>query len=176
MIKIEDYTAAQEKVNGWLIILSILVPIAGLIIFFKLKDEKPKTAKISGICALISFVLIITLIIIFPIVSSVKVANDIIENSSDAMKENIFLSAEDTIILNLAEAKDNYYAEKNLGNDNIKLSEYIKKALEKSQTELKEEGISLTGSGRTLYLSYDKYKVKGTLTDECIVIWSKVEK
>lgn len=47
----------EEKANVWLAILSWFIPLAGLIIFIVKKDKQPKTAKVSGICALISFIL-----------------------------------------------------------------------------------------------------------------------
>ncbi|MCD7873296.1 MAG: DUF5067 domain-containing protein [Clostridiales bacterium] len=43
-------------------ILSFIIPLAGLIIFLVDKDKKPKTAKASGICALVSFLINIILI------------------------------------------------------------------------------------------------------------------
>lgn len=46
-------------------ILSILVPIAGLIFYLIWKEERPKTAKVSLICAIISFVFQIVLILLF---------------------------------------------------------------------------------------------------------------
>lgn len=47
----------EEKANVGLVILSFIIPIAGLIIFITKKDKEPKTAKVSGICALVSFIL-----------------------------------------------------------------------------------------------------------------------
>lgn len=45
----------EEKIGvGWAI-LSFLIPLAGLIIFLVKRDKKPRTAKVSGICALVSF-------------------------------------------------------------------------------------------------------------------------
>lgn len=54
----------EQKANVGLAILSFLIPIAGLIIFLVEKDKKPKTAKASGICALISFIINIILTIV----------------------------------------------------------------------------------------------------------------
>lgn len=51
----------EQKANVGLAILSFLIPIAGLIIFLVEKDKKPKTAKASGICALVSFILYIVI-------------------------------------------------------------------------------------------------------------------
>lgn len=47
----------EEKASIGLAILSWFIPLAGLIIFISKKDKQPKTAKVSGICALISFIL-----------------------------------------------------------------------------------------------------------------------
>lgn len=58
----------EQKANVGLAILSFLFPIAGLIIFLVEKDKKPKTAKASGICALVSFILyIIFYVVMFAI-------------------------------------------------------------------------------------------------------------
>ena len=69
----------EEKANVWLVILSVLFPIAGLIIFFVDKDAKPKNAKACGLGALISFIIrIIMCIAGFAIFSTymVKHADD----------------------------------------------------------------------------------------------------
>ena len=47
----------EEKASVGLAILSFLIPLAGLIIFLVEKDKRPKTAKVSGICALVSFII-----------------------------------------------------------------------------------------------------------------------
>ena len=46
-------------------LLSILVPIAGLVFYLIWKKERPKTAKVSLICAIVSFVLQIIFILLF---------------------------------------------------------------------------------------------------------------
>lgn len=62
----------DEKVNVGLVILSFIIPLAGLIIFLTKKDNEPKTAKASGICALVSFILeIIAILVMFMIFSFV---------------------------------------------------------------------------------------------------------
>lgn len=48
--------ASTEKVNIWLCILSALIPLAGLIFYAVWKKDKPRQSKISGICALIAFI------------------------------------------------------------------------------------------------------------------------
>lgn len=54
----------EEKANVGFAILSFFIPLAGLIIFLVKKDNEPKTAKVSGICALVSFVLGIILSVV----------------------------------------------------------------------------------------------------------------
>lgn len=58
----------EQKANVGLAILSFLFPIVGLILFLVKKNDKPKTAKACGICALVSFLLGI----VFSIVMSVS--------------------------------------------------------------------------------------------------------
>lgn len=47
----------EEKASVGFAILSFFIPLAGLIIFLTKKNDRPKTAKVSGICALVSFIL-----------------------------------------------------------------------------------------------------------------------
>lgn len=54
----------EEKASVGLAILSYLFPIVGLIIFLVQKEKRPKTAKVSGICALVSFLINTVLVII----------------------------------------------------------------------------------------------------------------
>lgn len=54
----------EEKASVGLAILSFIIPLAGLIIFLTKKDTRPKTAKVSGICALVSVILNIVLSVI----------------------------------------------------------------------------------------------------------------
>lgn len=63
----------EEKASVGLAILSFIIPLAGLIIFLTQKDKKPKTAKVSGICALVSFIINILITIIITIASTVLV-------------------------------------------------------------------------------------------------------
>ncbi|HIW48815.1 MAG TPA: hypothetical protein H9687_06030 [Firmicutes bacterium] len=48
---------------GWGI-LGFCIPIVGLILFLVWKDQKPKTAKVAGIGALISFIICVVCYII----------------------------------------------------------------------------------------------------------------
>ena len=54
----------EEKASVGFAILSYLVPIAGLIIYCTMKDSRPKTAKVSGKCALASFIINLVLSIL----------------------------------------------------------------------------------------------------------------
>lgn len=93
-------TAAKEdKVNIGLAILSWFIPLAGLIIFIVQKNKSPKTAKVSGICALISFLLnlvvvglaFILLIGTFSFVSNEidNTANEIINEAKNEVENQI---------------------------------------------------------------------------------------
>ena len=72
----------EEKASVGLAILSFIIPLAGLIIFLTQKDKKPKTAKVSGICALVSFILNIFITIIITIASTVFVGTAV-DNAVD---------------------------------------------------------------------------------------------
>ena len=72
----------EEKASVGLAILSFIIPLAGLIIFLTQKEKKPKTAKVSGICALVSFILNIFITIIITIASTVFVGTAV-DNAVD---------------------------------------------------------------------------------------------
>lgn len=46
----------KEKINIVLLILSICCPIVGFVVFFADKKSQPRTAKVCGIAALVSFI------------------------------------------------------------------------------------------------------------------------
>lgn len=84
----------EQKASVGLAILSFLIPIAGLIIYLTKKNDRPKTAKTSGICALVSVILNIVIGVIFGIIGGVA-ATKIAENPdqldsyiSDAIGDN----------------------------------------------------------------------------------------
>ena len=52
---------------GWGI-LSFLIPLVGLILFLMWKNERPQTAKVCGICALVSFIASIVIGVIYGII------------------------------------------------------------------------------------------------------------
>ena len=54
---------SERKSNVWLSILSVLVPIAGWILYFVKKDTEKEAAKTYGICGIIGFVINLLLFI-----------------------------------------------------------------------------------------------------------------
>lgn len=87
----------EEKASVGLAILSFLIPLAGLIIFLVHKDKRPKTAKASGICALVSFILniVMTVILMFAGVGATvgSMADDIDSDTDSSYSQDV--SAED---------------------------------------------------------------------------------
>ena len=73
----------EESANIWLVIVSVLFPLAGLIIFLCNKDTNKKTAKASGIAALISVGVSVLTTIIFIIVATVSFKNKVIPAVGD---------------------------------------------------------------------------------------------
>ena len=67
----------EQKASVGFAILSFLIPLAGLIIFLTQKNKRPKTAKVSGICALVSFILNIIISIIVIIITTISVTGTI---------------------------------------------------------------------------------------------------
>ena len=84
-------TPNQDKANVWLAILSWFIPLAGLIIYFVKKKTSPKTAKVSGICALISFILncIIVGLTMFLFIGTFNTVNNIIDETNKNAQEII---------------------------------------------------------------------------------------
>ena len=60
-----------EKANVWFAVLSFFIPLAGLIVFLVKKDKEPKTAKVSGICAIVGFLLsfVLSIILFFLVIN-----------------------------------------------------------------------------------------------------------
>lgn len=76
----------EESANVGLAILSWFIPLAGLIIFLVKKHTHPKTAKVSGICALISFsiTMIFTItVVLFTTTTISSIINEAKENSAE---------------------------------------------------------------------------------------------
>ena len=54
--------------------LSFLIPLVGLILFLVWKNERPQTAKVCGICALISFIASIVIGIIYGLIAAILIS------------------------------------------------------------------------------------------------------
>ena len=79
----ENTMPQEEKANVGLAILSFLIPLAGLIIFIVHKDKKPKTAKASGICALVSFIINIIAVVVMSVSGGLLLGSAVDEVLSD---------------------------------------------------------------------------------------------
>lgn len=72
-IKVERVTDSSKadadsgSKAGWGI-LSFIIPLVGLILFLMWKNERPQTAKVCGICALVSFIASIVIGIIYGVI------------------------------------------------------------------------------------------------------------
>ena len=166
------------EINLWLVLLSIIFPLAGLIFFLTMKTTQPKTAKICGICTLINFILMTICIAIF-LLTSVAVEQTVGESGIVTMGQKAKIAdkigyGKDIINVNLYNAKNTYDKEKELNNGKANLSKHVKNALIQSQKELKNKELSLKGSGNTLYLSYDKYTITGTISSDFTITWSDI--
>lgn len=67
----------EDRANVGLVILSVLFPIVGLILFFVKKKETPKAAKAYIIAAVISFVVVMIINIIIMAVAGTLSASSI---------------------------------------------------------------------------------------------------
>lgn len=84
-------TPQEEKVNKGLAVISFFIPIVGLILYLTQKNEKPKTAKACGKCALANIIIAIIGSIICFIASGIAMYNG--ENNSNE-KESSYYSEE----------------------------------------------------------------------------------
>lgn len=74
--------SVEESASVGLAILSFFIPLAGLIVFLVNKEKRPKTAKVSGICALVSAIL--SIIITFGVFAmAFSLTKDIIDIVGD---------------------------------------------------------------------------------------------
>lgn len=78
----------KEKASVGLAILSFIIPIAGLIIFIVNKKKKPKTAKVSGICALVSIILGVIMVAVSGNGTN-ESTNNSVTNTDSSYSENI---------------------------------------------------------------------------------------
>ena len=177
MIKIEENMNSKEKVNIGLVILSVLIPLAGIIIYISQKNKQPKTAVISIICSVINFV-ILTICIQIIMALTIKISDTkILENVAKNKEFNRLYSAKDTISIAMADALSDYYDEIYMQNSTSKasLTKHVKSALKKAKKELNEDEIELKASGNTIYLSTDTKKISGTIGKEGSIEWSEIE-
>ncbi len=70
----------KEKTIGY-VILGFLLPLVGLIVFFAIRKDKPKSAKASLIGAIISFVLSIIISVILTVLPIIKGVNSLSGNN-----------------------------------------------------------------------------------------------
>lgn len=104
----------NKKANIWLAILSFFIPLAGLIIFIIKKDKEPKTAKASGICAIVGLLLnIIISIICLSLIISVgrKSQEKVVDDAKDIFNDVIDAQKD------MEEQKEEDYYDKESSND-----------------------------------------------------------
>lgn len=96
--------AKEDKANIGLAILSWFIPLAGLIIFIVQKEKSPKTAKVSGICALISFILnlVIVGLVLIMVIGTFNIIGNNIENTANDIINETMEEVEDQM-------NDDYY-------------------------------------------------------------------
>lgn len=177
MVIIEENMDSKKNVNVLLVILSIIIPFFGVIIFLYLKKQQPKTAIISGICSLINFVIIT---ISIPIILSIEINRGntrVIENVSKNGLEYKLENAKDIVSIGIAEALSDYYDELNMENNTGKasLTKHVKNALIKAKKELDEDGVEIKASGNTIYLSTETKKISGTIGKDGSIKWFEIE-
>ena len=63
-IQFNNNEKKQDKANGWLILLCVLIPLIGLVLYFVYKDTEPRAAKSYGRSSLISFLIGLVIFII----------------------------------------------------------------------------------------------------------------
>ncbi len=105
--KSSDNSVVVEKANVGLAILSFFIPLAGLIIFLVKKDDEPKTAKTSGICAIVGFLLgfILSFIMTFLVINGgLRISEKVIDKSLNVVDKAIDKS--DDVINDIEENKN----------------------------------------------------------------------
>ena len=114
----ETINEQEGKANVGLVILSVLIPIAGLIIFLVKKDSDKKTAKASGIAALISFGVSILVTIISVVAISLS-AKNIIDDAIDSAQDYEIIEDDETQVDDSYYDEDDNDNEADSGNSNI---------------------------------------------------------
>lgn len=166
----ESINSVEEKANVWLAILSYFVPIAGLIIFIVKKDKEPKTAKASGICALVSFIINTILIVaIFFFMSFVtSKSSEIINNTIDKADDIIEKAKEKQKDYDSSEASNTWSDyEVSVNNKTIKLPctyEEIKDAT----------GFSMKSADEKSYLSKNYYATVNMYKNDKLALYTEI--
>lgn len=166
----ESINSVEEKANVWLAILSYFVPIAGLIIFIVKKDKEPKTAKASGICALVSFIINTILIVaIFFFMSFVtSKSSEIINNTIDKADDIIEKAKEKQKDYDSSEASNIWSDyEVSVNNKTIKLPctyEEIKDAT----------GFSMKSADEKSYLSKNYYTTVNMYKNDKLALYTEI--
>lgn len=128
----------EEKANVGLAILSWFIPLAGLIIFLTKKDKEPKTAKASGICALISAIL--SLVISF---GTVALTMSMTGKIFDIIGDNIAIEeSDDDIVLDEDDWEIVEDDDKKKDEENVKLEKEEDKKTEKENEVIENVEIS----------------------------------
>jgi hypothetical protein len=149
----------QDKVNIWLVILSWFIPLAGLIIFFVQKKSSPKTAKASGICALISALLsIIVTIACFALVfGTFNVVHKNAKEDMDTMIEDV-LDKADQIMEDAEDQMDELEDEVNSGDTSSTTTPSDSTTTVTVSNDWKQYQIAINNKVYALPMSYSDFK------------------
>ena len=99
----------EEKTDVLLVIVSVIFPLIGLIIYLVKRDDSPKTAKACGLGALIAFIIkfVISIITIIFIVNFMVMGFDkFVEYSKDFIEEHTIVFNTDDFDITLNEDFD----------------------------------------------------------------------
>lgn len=143
----------QDKTNIWLVVLSWFIPIAGFIIFFVQKKSSPKTAKASGICALISAILnVIIVVLVFRLIlglgayttnKTLEKTESIFDDVVDKIEENVSDDTDESV--NEDDETLNDSADTVIDNANISVS-----------NDWKQYQVAIAGKTLTLPMAYSE--------------------
>lgn len=135
----------EKKVNGWLIILLIIVALLIITpIILHIRANMTAVNKIYG-------------------------ENGVVDRTKDLQTENVIGFAKDDVELAIQEA---YYDYTN-NNNNAEFSEYINQALKKIEDKVSKQGAVLMYSEDTVSIMYNGDSINGTISDNGKVIWSE---
>lgn len=167
----------EEKASVGLAILSFFIPLAGLIIFLTKKDTRPKTAKVSGICALVSFILNILISVIMTAAGGAAflLADDALTDDSSYSEELDYDSSTDDEANNEAiqgeiESKTEAASEA-VTEQEMTLEE--KNALEKAKSYLKFSAFSRKGLIDQLEFEGFSTEASEFAVDNCGADWNE---